>query len=124
MIPNAVCPGRSITDQIFTFQQTFEKYAEYATKDVYTCFADLQKAYGRVSRKDFEKCCESTVLTAACYWLSIHCISALCVRVDGVESQPFTVGLGLRQGCVPSPLFIFYMDWIDCQSRVNECYSK
>jgi len=37
-------PGRSTTDQIFTFQQIFEKSWKYA-KDVYTCFDDLEKAY-------------------------------------------------------------------------------
>jgi len=37
------CPGRSTTDQIFTLQQFFENSWEY-TKDVYTCFVDLEKA--------------------------------------------------------------------------------
>ena len=35
------CPGRSITDQIFTLTQIFQKSWEYA-KDVFACFVDLQ----------------------------------------------------------------------------------
>jgi len=36
-----------------------------------------------------------------------------CVRVGGVKPQSFTVGVGLRQGCVLSQLiFIVYMNWL------------
>jgi len=42
--------GRSATDQSFTLQNIFEKSWEYA-KDVCTCFVDLGKVYGRVSRE-------------------------------------------------------------------------
>jgi len=66
-----------------------------------------------------------TVLTVACYWPSSHCIPAqkfVCVRVGGVKSQPFTVGVGLRQKCVLSPflLMVCYMNWIASHSRVDE----
>ena len=40
-------PARSTMDQIFALQQVFEKLWKYA-KEVYTCFVDLKKAYGRV----------------------------------------------------------------------------
>ena len=50
----------------------------------------------------FGEWCGITVLTTACYWPSIHCIPAqkVCVHLGGVKSQPFTVGVGLLQGCV------------------------
>ena|SRR5688572_24975606 len=49
-------------------------------------------------------------------------LTEVCVRVNGSKSRPFTVGVGLRQGCVLSPLlFITFMDWIDRRSRGDEC---
>jgi len=69
-------------------------------------------------------CCRCTVLKAACYWLSNHCIPVQkCVSMlEGVKSKPFIVGVRLRQGCVLSPfLFIVYnMNCVDNHSRVVE----
>ena len=39
--------GSTTTEQISTLQQILEKSWEHA-KDVYTCFVDLGKVYGRV----------------------------------------------------------------------------
>ena len=41
--------GRSTMDQIFAFQQVFEKSWEYA-KEVCTCFVDLEKVYDCVPK--------------------------------------------------------------------------
>ena len=53
---------------------------------------------------------------------SFYCRPEVCVRVNGKQSKPFHVGVGLRQGCVLSPLlFIVYMNWIDKYSQAHEC---
>ena len=49
-------------------------------------------------------------------------ITLNAIRVNGKQSKPFHVGVGLRQGCVLSPLlFIVYMNWIDKCSQADEC---
>ena len=53
---------------------------------------------------------------------SFYCPSEVCVRVNGKQSKPFRKGVGLRQGCVLSPLlFTVYMNWIDKCSQADEC---
>ena len=53
---------------------------------------------------------------------SFYCRPEVCVRVNGKQSKPFHVGIGLRQGCVLSLfLFIVYINWIDKRSQADEC---
>jgi len=69
-------------------------------------FVDLGKVYDRVLREKFwgglwEHSVDGCLLLAA---KSPYSRSEDCARVDGVNSQPFTVGVGLRQWCAQSPL--------------------
>jgi len=68
-------PGRGNTDKTFILQQIYDKSWE-CTKVVYACFVDFEKYTTGFLVKSCGKCCGSTVLTPACYWLSIHCIPA------------------------------------------------
>ena len=53
---------------------------------------------------------------------SLYKQSEVCVRVNGMKTKPFSVNIGLRQGCVLSPLlFIIYMDTIDGDNSSNSC---
>ena len=52
---------------------------------------------------------------------SLYAQSESCVRVLGSKSDPFPVGVGLRQGCALSPiLFVIFMDRISRRSRGGE----
>ena len=116
-------PGRSTTDQIFTLKQIFEKSWEYG-KDIYACFVDLEKAYDRVPRDKLWKVLQEYDIDGQLLLAikSLYRQPEFCVRVNGKQSEPFNVGVGLRQGCVLSPLlFIIYMNWIDRLSQTDEC---
>ena len=53
---------------------------------------------------------------------SFYCRPEVCVRVNGKQSKPFHVGVGLRQGCVLSSLlFNVYMNSIGKCSQADEC---
>ena len=57
-----------------------------------------------------------------CATKSFYYRPEVCVRVNGKQSKPFHVDVGLRQGCVLSPLlFVVYMNWIDKASQADEC---
>ena len=115
--------GRGTTDQIFTLQQILEKSWEFA-EPVYTLFIDLEKAYDRVPREMLWK-----VLTE--YGIHGRLLSAIqslynncksCVRINGSKSEYFQVQVGLRQGCVLSPLlFMIFMDKLSRTSTNPVC---
>jgi len=55
---------------------------------------------------------------------SSYCQPEVCARVNGKQSKPFHVGVGLGQGCVLFPLlFIIYMNWIDKRNyKINRLF--
>ena len=82
------------------------------------CFVYLEKAYDQVPweilwevRREYRV--SGSLLRAI---QSLYTQSESCVRVLGSKSDSFPVGVGLRQGCVLSPiLFVIFMD------RISRC---
>ena len=114
---------RSAMDQIFTLRQIFEKSWENA-KDVFACFADLEKAYDRVPRDKLRRVLQEYGIDGHLLMAikSLYCQLEVCVCVNGKQSKSFHMGVDLRQGCVLSPLlFIIYMNWMEKLSRIDEC---
>jgi exonuclease III len=115
--------GRGVTDQLFTLQQVIEKAWEYDIP-LYNAFVDLEKAYDRVDRGRLWSILEEygVDLPLIRAIASLYSKSRSCVRVLGRKSEYFSVGAGLRQGCVLSPLlFVIYMDRIARRSLGQEC---
>ncbi len=80
---------------------------EYLGKDrkFYAAFMDLEKAYDRVDRK-------AVWNVLKIYGVGGQLMEGIkafyreanaCVKVDGELSDSFTVGAGVRQGCIISP---------------------
>ena len=92
--------------------------------NLFLSFVNLEEAYGRVSRDKLWKVLQEYGVNGQLLRAnkSLYCRPEVCVRVNGKQSKPFQVGVGLRQGCVLSPLlFIVYMNWIDKCSKADEC---
>ena len=87
------------------------------------CFVDLEKAYDRVSRDKLWKVLQEYGVYGQLLLAikSFYCRPEVCVRVNGKQSKPFYEGVGLRQGCVLSPLLFVVMNWIDKCSQADEC---
>jgi len=113
------CRGCSTTEEISTLQQIFKKSWEHA-KDLYTCFVDLGKVYGRVPREKlwvmlWEYGVEGCLLLAV---KKLYSCLEDCIPVDGVKVQPFSVGVGLRQWSVLSSLlFTVYIRILHTTAR-------
>jgi len=95
-------PGRANTDQL-RFSRKFLWNLGSMPKTSSTHAMRTSRKTGFLVKR-FGECCESTVLTAACYWPQGHCVPAQkFVFVLRVKSPPFTVGL--QQECVLSCFF-------------------
>ena len=82
---------------------------------MYTCFVDLEKAYELYPKR---QAVSSTAEVSrersaiSCYQIVSQTVRS--VPVNGMKTRSFRVSVGLRQGCVLSPvLFIIYIDMID-----------
>ena len=88
------------------------------------CFVDLEITYDRVPWYKLWKVLREYGVDNQSFGAikSFHRRREVCVRVNGKQSKPFRVSVGLRQGCVLPPLlFIVYMNWIGKCSQADEC---
>jgi len=108
------CPGRSVVDQLFTLHRVIEEQ-QLRNEPVFAAFIDLEKAYDRVSRSRLFECLteygvQGKLLKAV---QALYNVSRSYVRTGGEVSDSFDVRIGLRQGCVLSPLlFSIFIDRI------------
>ena len=96
---------RGMSDMIFVARLLQEKCREQH-KDLYLAFIDLTKAFDTVNRellwdvlKKFG--CPPLFLTVL---REFHDGMSARVVVDGLESEPFEVLVGVKQGCVLAPV--------------------
>ena len=98
-------PGRSTVDQLFTLRQVTEKYLERG-KDLYCCYIDFEKAFDSVWQEGVWKALRFFGFSSKIIKLlqSLYLKSESAVRVNGDLTDWFSTTVGVRQGCVISPL--------------------
>ena len=98
-------PGRGTRDQVFNLKQIIEKHREFR-KPLYLCFIDYKKAFDSVIH---DRLWQEMLKMG----FSPHLVNLIrklyvkqrdCVRTSSGVSDWFTIGQGVRQGCVISPL--------------------
>ena len=80
---------------------------------MYKCFVDLEKAYDPISRnKLLEELLEYDMRGQLLAVIKLlYKQTEVCVHVISMKTKPFSVSVGLQQGCIFSPLlFITYMN--------------
>jgi hypothetical protein len=104
--------GCGTRDAIGVLRMLCERNIEYG-KDVYVCFVDFEKAFDRVNWIKMMGILESLGID----WRDRKMIKELYMRQEAVvrigdgESEPGTIGRGVRQGCPLSPLlFSIYIE--------------
>ena len=112
-------PGRSVQDHIHTLRQLSETTYRY-DREVHACFIDLQKAFDSVNRKEMWKALKehdvNNNLVEAIKSFYVNPKST--VQVAGKTTNEFKIDVGVRQGCILSPLlFIILMNSISKQCR-------
>ena len=106
------CPGKSTTGAIFIVRQLQEKFAG-KKKQLYHIFVDLEKAFDRVPREVIawalrKKGIPEGMVQAV---MALYVDSKSKVRTVAGTSEEFSIGVGVHQGSVLSPLlFIIVTD--------------
>lgn len=97
--------GRSAQDLIFTIRQVSEKLISKG-REIHMCFIDLEKAFDRIQREQIWKALEKRMIDRR----TIEILKAMyrnntnIVRTNNEESREFVTEIGVKQGCVLSPL--------------------
>lgn len=105
---------RSTIDHIFTLHEII---MNRRPKRTYCCFIDIQKAYDRVWRDGLWKKLYDAGIRGKLWNMikNMYTNVQSCMGINGVKSNFFQIKLGLRQGCVLSPLLfdIFINDLVE-----------
>ena len=105
-------PKRGTRDHIFNIRNILEKCREY-NKDLYACFIDYSKAFDCVEHKKMWEIMIDMGFPKhlVCLIENLYLNQEAAVRVEGETSEWFSVGKGVRQGCILSPyLFNIYAE--------------
>ena len=113
--------GHSTDQSIFLMKQVIDYYLNNSSP-VYLCFMDLSKAFDRVHHDLLWTCLEKRNINTLFirilkFWYSMQ---KLTIQWNNVQSKPFAVSNGTRQGSVLSPyLFNVFIDELSYDLRAT-----
>ena len=98
--------GYSTTDNAFILMSIIQKYLYKKKGKVYVCFVDFQKAFDCVSRDKLWRVLKTVGVKGNLFRVvkdMYRCVKA-CVRVNDEYTDYFNCKVGLKQGCLLSPM--------------------
>jgi len=104
--------GRGCVDQIFVLNEVLAKRKREGKK-TFLCFIDMRKAYDRVWRDGLWSALWKKGVRGRMWRVlrSYYAEVKSKVRLEQGETEWFSIGVGVRQGCVLSPtLFALFID--------------
>ena len=116
--------GRGCQDQVLTLLLVAQSSVARKKEGCLTAFIDFSQAYDRVHRGKLWRCLESVGVSGKFLEVlqSLYMENCMQVKVDDQLSDPFRVGVGLRQGCVLSPmLFSLYINGLIDDLKQIQC---
>ncbi|KAI8518875.1 hypothetical protein Bbelb_021320 [Branchiostoma belcheri] len=109
-------PNRSTTDHISALRLAIEKAREFRRdRHLYIAFIDLRAAFDTVDHASLWKILKliGAPRKTITLFQQMYNSAESCVRVNGKESEWFTINSGVRQGCVAAPdLFNCVIDYL------------
>ena len=98
--------GYSTTDQGFILYSLIHKYLSKKRGKLYVAFVDLTKAFDSINRSKLWKVVSKTGIKGKLYnnLLSMYHSVKACVRTNEGLTSFFNCPIGLKQGCLASPI--------------------
>ena len=109
-------PNRSTIDHISALRLLIEKAREYRQgRELYIAFIDLRAAFDTVDHASLWKILKilGSPPKITNFFRQLYTDAQSSVRVNGSDSNTFTINSGVRQGCVAAPdLFNCVIDFV------------
>ncbi|CAH1233298.1 Hypp676 [Branchiostoma lanceolatum] len=108
-------PNRSTMDHISALRLAIEKAREYRkNRHLYIAFIDLRAAFDTVDHASLWKILRllGAPQKTINLFRQMYNSAESCVRVNGKESEWFTINSGVRQGCVAAPDLFNCIDYL------------
>ena len=114
-------PGNRTSDALFILHSLIDYYCKKNKKYIFGCFVDFSKAFDTIPReKLFQRLLDQNINGKFYDCLTtLYNKNKVCVKVGNKITETFHVNMGVKQGCILSPL-LFNIYLSDLQANI-EC---